>query len=113
MGILIRGGCRDSPRAGSLSDHRAKASGGALRRSSLHRSVKIELQGADDMQSLRLGFMLAVVLTAAGCAHQMTMRADVAGLGFAAGAPPIPKNIGPYISPANAPKDGMTAESLA
>jgi hypothetical protein len=61
------------------------------------------------MQSLRLGFMLAVVMMAAGCAHQMTMRADVAGLALPAGATPIPKNIGLYISPENRAKEVTTS----
>jgi hypothetical protein len=60
------------------------------------------------MQSLRLGFILAVVVMAAGCAHQMTMKADVAGLALPAGATPIPKNIGLYISPDNRAKEVTT-----
>lgn len=60
------------------------------------------------MQSLRLGFMMALVMMAAGCAHQMTMRADIAGLALPAGATPIPKNIGLYISPENRAKEVTT-----
>ena len=60
------------------------------------------------MQSLRLGFMMAVVMMAAGCAHQMTMKADVAGLALPAGATRIPKNIGLYISPENRAKEVTT-----
>jgi hypothetical protein len=61
------------------------------------------------MQSLRLGVMMAVVMMAAGCAHQMTMRADVAGLALPADATHIPKNIGLYISPENRAKEVTTA----
>ena len=61
------------------------------------------------MQSLRLGFMLAVVMMAAGCAHQMTMRADVAGLALPAGATPIPKKTGLYISPEKRAKEVTTS----
>ena len=60
------------------------------------------------MQSLRLGLMMAAVMMAAGCAHQMTVRADVAGLALPAGATPIPKNIGLYISPENRAKEVTT-----
>jgi hypothetical protein len=49
-----------------------------------------------------------VVVMAAGCAHQMTMRADVAGLALPAGATTIPKNIGLYISPENRAKEVTT-----
>jgi hypothetical protein len=61
------------------------------------------------MQTLRRGLMLAVVMMAAGCAHQMTMRADIAGLASPAGATPIPKNVGLYISPENRTKEVTTA----
>jgi hypothetical protein len=60
------------------------------------------------MQSLRLGLVMAVVMMAAGCAHQMTMRADVAGLAVPAGATRSPKNIGLYISPENRAKEVTT-----
>jgi len=60
------------------------------------------------MQSLRLGFTMAVLMMAAGCAHQMTMRADVAGLASPVGATRIPKNIGLYISPENRAKEVTT-----
>jgi hypothetical protein len=60
------------------------------------------------MQSLRLGFMMAAMMMAAGCAHQMTMRADVAELASPAGATPIPKNIGLYISPADRTQEVTT-----
>jgi hypothetical protein len=43
-----------------------------------------------------------------GCAHQMTMRADVAGLALPAGDARIPKNIGLYISPENRAKEVAT-----
>jgi hypothetical protein len=61
------------------------------------------------MKSLRLGLMMAVVVVmAAGCAHPMTMRADIAGLALPAGATPIPKNVGLYISPDNRAKEVTT-----
>lgn len=60
------------------------------------------------MHSLRLGFMMAVVTMVAGCAHQMTMRADIAGLALPAGATPIPKSLGLYISPANRAEEVTT-----
>jgi len=60
------------------------------------------------MRSLRLGIVMAGVVMVGGCAHQMTMRADVAGLASPAGAKPIPKNIGLYISPENRAKEVTT-----
>jgi hypothetical protein len=53
--------------------------------------------------------MMALVMTATGCAHQMTMRADVAGLTIPAGATAIPKNLGLYISPENRAKEVTTS----
>ena len=61
------------------------------------------------MQTLRLGCMTVLVMMAAGCAHQMTMRADIAGLALPAGAIRIPRNIGLYISPENRAKEVTTA----
>lgn len=60
------------------------------------------------MRSIRLGFVMAAVMMTAGCAHQMTMRADVGGLALPAGAARIPKNVGLYISPANRAKEVTT-----
>lgn len=61
------------------------------------------------MQSLRLGFMMALVVLTAGCAHPMTMKADVSGLAVPAGATRIPKNVGLYISPENRAKEVTSA----
>jgi hypothetical protein len=61
------------------------------------------------MMSLRLGFAISVVLMVSGCAHPMTMRADVAGLVVPAGTTAIAKNIGLYISPGNRAKEVTTA----
>lgn len=60
------------------------------------------------MHSLRLGCLMAVAMISAGCAHQMTMKADVAGLASPADATRIPKNIGLYISPEKRAKEVTT-----
>jgi hypothetical protein len=61
------------------------------------------------MQSLRLGLILALVVMIAGCAHPMTMKADVSGLAPAAEATRIPKNIGLYVSAENRAKEVTSA----
>lgn len=60
------------------------------------------------MKIIRLGFVMTLVMMTAGCAHQMTMRPDVAGLAVPAGTARIPKNIGLYISPTNRAKEVTT-----
>lgn len=60
------------------------------------------------MQSVRLGFMMTVLVMAAGCAHPMTVRPDVAGLTLPTGATRIPKNVGLYISSENRAKEVTT-----
>lgn len=61
------------------------------------------------MTNLRLAGALATAILAAGCAHPMTVRPDVAGLALPANATPIPKNIGLYISPENRSKEITSA----
>jgi hypothetical protein len=60
------------------------------------------------MTKIRLGLWIAVVMIATGCAHPMTMRADVAALALPPEATRIPKNIGLYISPENRAKEVIT-----
>lgn len=50
------------------------------------------------MTSLRLSLVLVAVAFAAGCAHPMTIKPDIAALSAPADASRIPKNIGLYIS---------------
>jgi len=61
------------------------------------------------MKRIRLGILLAAVVAMAGCAHPMTIKPDIAGLGVPAGATVIPKNVGLYISPENRAKEVTTA----
>jgi hypothetical protein len=61
------------------------------------------------MKFIRLGVVLAAAFALAACAHPMTIKPDISGLGAPAGATVIPKNVGLYISPENRAKEVTTA----
>lgn len=60
------------------------------------------------MKNMRLGFVMTAAVMVAGCAHQMTVRPDIAALAVPAGATRIPKDVGLYISPENRAKEVTT-----
>jgi len=61
------------------------------------------------MKLIRLASVLVAAAALAACAHPMTIKPDITGLGAPAGATVIPKNVGLYISPENRAKEVTTA----
>lgn len=60
------------------------------------------------MKNMRLGFVMTAAVMVSGCAHQMTVRPDIAALTAPTGATRIPKDVGLYISQDNRAKEVTT-----